>query len=177
MSTIFLVGYMACGKTTLGRPLAKALGYDFIDLDFFIEQRFRMPVDRLFAERGEEWFRKTEASVLREVGEFDNVVVSCGGGTPCFYSNMEYMNSRGISVWIRTSVPCTVRRLLSARRVRPLAQGKTPEELREFVETHLDSRIQFYSLAKVGFEGDELENRKEISQSVAKLLQIGRAHV
>ena len=87
---IFLVGFMGCGKSTLGRALAKELGWDFIDLDFYIEQRFRRTVPQLFAERGEEEFRRIESSMLREAGEFDDVVVSCGGGTPCHDDNMAY---------------------------------------------------------------------------------------
>lgn len=172
MRPIFLTGYMACGKTTLGRALARQLGIEFIDLDFYIEQRFRMPIPRIFEERGEEGFRKIESAMLREAGEFDNVVISCGGGTPCFKGNMEYMNSRGHTVWIRTTIPCILRRLTTGRRVRPLTQGKTPEELRLFVEEHLQSRIPYYSQAKIFFEGDELENRSQISSSVARFLPL-----
>ena len=129
MATIFIIGYMACGKTTFGRALARRLGYDFIDLDFYIEQRFRRSVRQIFADSGEEEFRRLEASMLREAGEFENVVVACGGGTPCFFDNMEYMNSRGTTVWLQASVRRTVERLLRAVGKRPLTAQVSPEEL------------------------------------------------
>lgn len=81
--TIFLIGYMASGKTTLGRALARELGFRFIDLDFYIEQRFRHRIPELFAHNGEAGFRDIEGRMLRESGEFCDTVVSCGGGTPC----------------------------------------------------------------------------------------------
>lgn len=174
MKPIFLTGYMASGKTTLGRALARKLDFRFIDIDFFIEQRFRQPVAALFAERGEEWFRKIETNVLREIGEQNDVVISCGGGTPCFAGNMEFMNRFGITVWVDAPVSCIVRRLLVAKVRRPLVIGKSPDELADHVARHLNSRLPFYSQASIRFQGDQLENRREIDQSVESLISILR---
>ena len=97
---IFLTGYMASGKTTLGKAFARACNLGFIDLDWYIEERMHMSVRDIFAERGEDGFRQLEKNMLHEVSEFENVVVACGGGTPCFFDNMDVMNSRGITVFL-----------------------------------------------------------------------------
>ena len=89
MIRIILIGYMGAGKTTVGKDLAKSLGVPFYDLDWYIETRMRKKVKQIFDERGEEGFRKIERNMLHEVAEFENVVISCGGGTPCFYDNMD----------------------------------------------------------------------------------------
>ena len=85
---------MGAGKTTIGRVLARELGLDFYDLDWYIEDRFHKKIPDIFAEQGEEGFRDIERKMLHEVAEFENVIVSCGGGTPCFFDNMEYMNAQ-----------------------------------------------------------------------------------
>lgn len=172
MKPIFLIGYMASGKTTLGRALARETGLQFIDMDFFIEQRFRASVANLFAERGEEWFRRIEANVLREIGEMEDVIISCGGGTPCFNDNIGYMNSQGTTIWVDTTIDCTVRRLMVAKVRRPLAEGKSEEELKEYVTAHLASRQPYYTQAAIRFQGDELEDRRQIATSVARLLPL-----
>lgn len=165
------MGYMACGKTTFGRALAKAMGREFIDLDFYIEQRFHTTIKRLFAERGEVAFRQIEASMLREAGEFESVVIACGGGTPCEGDNMDYMLGRGLTVWLRASTPRLVERLLRGGGKRPLVAGKSREELTEFVEGHLESRRRHYERAEIEFASDELESADQISASVAMFLE------
>lgn len=171
MSTIFIIGYMAAGKSTFGRALARRLGYDFIDLDFYIEQRFRSTVKNLFATRGEEGFRKLESMMLREAGEFENTVVACGGGTPCQGDNMDYMLGRGTVVCLEASIPRTVERLLRVADKRPLVAGKSPEELKEFVEAHKKEREPWYSRANIVFSGEELENSQEINKTIADFLE------
>lgn len=98
MKSIIIIGYMGAGKTTVGKALAKDLGVMFYDLDWYIESRMRKTVKQIFDEVGEEGFRKIEHNMLHEVAEFENVVVSCGGGTPCFFDNMDYMNQLGENV-------------------------------------------------------------------------------
>lgn len=167
--TIFLTGYMASGKTTLGRAFARASGMQFIDLDFYIEQRFRRSVAGIFAEKGEEEFRRIEADVLREVGEFENVVISCGGGTPCFADNMDFMNSRGITVWLDASVPLLCRRILQGGSKRPITARYTPDELPGFVTAHLESRLPFYRKSQICIDGSRLESKAGIDSTVAML--------
>ena len=96
MTRIFLIGYMGAGKTTLGKAFSRELGLTFIDLDWYIEERFHKTVQQLFSERGEQGFRELEQKMLHEVAEFEDVVISAGGGTPCFFDNMDYMNACGV---------------------------------------------------------------------------------
>lgn len=170
---IFVIGYMASGKTTFGRALAKATGREFIDLDFYIRQRFHRTVLELFAERGEEGFRSLERNMLREAGEFENVVIACGGGTPCFFDNMEFMRSRGITVRLEASQQRIVERLLLTPGKRPLTVGKTREELSEFVTAHLAGRQPYYNQAEISISGEELETKAQIQTAVEKFLSAG----
>ena len=103
MRRIIIIGYMGAGKTTVGRQLGKALGIPFYDLDWYIEGRMRKTVPQLFAERGEEGFRQVERNMLHEVAEFEDVVLSCGGGTPCFFDNMDYLNQQGETVYLKAT--------------------------------------------------------------------------
>ena len=103
MTRIILIGYMGAGKTTVGKALAKALGLPFYDLDWYIETRMRRTVKQIFDESGEEGFRRIEHNMLHEVAEFENVVVSCGGGTPCFYDNIDYMNAQAQVVYLKAA--------------------------------------------------------------------------
>lgn len=168
--TLFLIGYMASGKTTLGRALARRIGYNFIDLDFYIEQRYRKRIPEIFAELGEERFRDLEARMLREAGEFCDTVVSCGGGTPCFGDNMDYMLSAGTTVWLDSTVERICERIKVAKSRRPLLEGKNDEELRQFVEAHLAERLPYYSRATVRLPSDNLESRDDIAETIRSLL-------
>lgn len=95
MTRVFLMGFMGSGKTTLGKALARDLGLSFHDLDQYIENRYMKSVSQLFAQYGEQEFRRIESRLLREVGEFDDVIVACGGSTPLIGDNMDYMLSMG----------------------------------------------------------------------------------
>ena len=106
MVRIFLTGYMGAGKTTLGKAFARKLNVPFIDLDWYIEERFHKTVGELFTERGEAGFRELERNMLHEVAEFENVVISTGGGAPCFYDNMEFMNRTGKTVFLNVHPMC-----------------------------------------------------------------------
>ena len=114
MVRIFLTGYMGAGKTTLGKAFARKLNVPFIDLDWYIEERFHKTVGELFTERGEAGFRELERNMLHEVAEFENVVISTGGGAPCFYDNMEFMNRTGKTVFLNVHPDVLFRRLKSA---------------------------------------------------------------
>ena len=170
MDPIFIIGMPESGKTTFGRSLARRLVREFIDLDFCITQRFRASVAEIFARDGEEAFRRREAAMLREVGEMEDVVVACGGGTPCFSSNMEYMNGRGLTVCL-TATPERLReRMLLGGDKRPLVKGKSEAELGEYVAAVLAERGPYYSRAKVFMESSQLEDRRQISAAVDRFL-------
>ena len=162
---------MGSGKTTLGRAVSAAMGKDFIDLDIFIETRFRKTVKALFAEYGEERFREIERAVLHEVGEFEDVIVACGGGTPCHYDNIDFMNRSGITVELRASVSVLVERLTipSAKQKRPIIAEKSDEELTAFVSGALAEREAYYSQAQIHFDADRLHTREQIAESAAAL--------
>lgn len=171
MTRIFLLGYMGCGKTTLGKPLAEALKLGFVDLDHYIEGRMCQTVGRLFAERGESAFRELERRLLHEVIEFENVVIATGGGTPCFFDNMELMNERGTTIFLDACPQTLFNRLSVARHKRPLLQNKNDEELRAAIVEGLERRMPFYSRAHHRFESDLLESRRQIAGSVARLVE------
>lgn len=160
---------MGAGKTTLGKAFARELGIPFIDLDWYIEERFHKSVSELFAEHGEEYFRTQERNMLHEVGEFEDVVISTGGGTPCFFDNMDYMNSQGQTVFLDVEPDILFRRLRVATQQRPILQGKTDEELHAFILQALESRKSFYSQARYLFDGGHLESRRQIATSVQQL--------
>lgn len=166
MKPVFIIGMPASGKTTFGRALARKVGRQFIDLDFCIAQRFHATVGELFARDGEAAFRRREAAMLREVGELDDVVVSCGGGTPCFSENIEYMNGRGLTVCLRATPERLRERMVLGGDKRPLVKGKSEAELREYVAALLAERGPYYSRAKVFLESSQLEDRRQISAAV-----------
>ncbi|MBB4035150.1 shikimate kinase [Dysgonomonas hofstadii] len=172
MRRIFLIGYMGAGKTTAGRELAKALGLDFIDLDHFIQGRFLKTVNQIFQEVGETEFRNIERNMLREVGEFENIVIATGGGTPCFFDNMEYMNQTGTTVYLKVQPEALASRLNTCKDKRPLIKDKSEEELYTFIVESLDKREPFYSRAKIIFETDRLISRDDVEQYVQQLTGI-----
>lgn len=172
MNPIFLIGYMGCGKTTLGRALGSAMNLEFIDLDFYITQRFRKSVNEIFAEKGEAEFRRIEREMLREVGEFSDVIVACGGGTPCHFDNMDYMNSRGLTLWLQASRERLIERLVLGAHKRPLIAGKSREEIGAHLDKTLAARTPDYSKAKMTVDSSRLETRSQISETVAELLPL-----
>lgn len=139
---------MGAGKTTVGKALSKELGLMFYDLDWYIETRMHKTVAQIFAERGEEGFRIIEKNMLHEVAEFENVIISCGGGTPCFFDNLEYMNQQGDTIYLQASPEVLAAHLKMGKGVRPLLQGKTEEELHEYIRESLAQREPFYSQAR-----------------------------
>ena len=171
MTRIFLIGYMGAGKTTLGRALAKELDIQFIDLDSYIEKRLCKSVSQIFAENGEEGFRDIERRMLHEVGDFENVVISTGGGTPCFFDNIEYMNRQGATVFLDVPVERLFIRLKIARKKRPLIMEKNDDELRDFITKQLAKRMPYYSKAGQKFIADQLEDVKQIEASVKNFIQ------
>lgn len=147
MKSIILVGYMCVGKTTVGRALAKKLGCKFYDLDWYIEKRYHLKVSEIFAQRGEDGFRDLERRMLHEVAEFEDIILACGGGTPCFFDNMEYMNHTGHVFYMKADTETVLQHLSISKGDRPLLKNKSAEELREFVSEQLEKREPFYRQA------------------------------
>ena len=172
MRRIILIGYMGSGKTTVGKALSKQTGMMFYDLDWYIESRMRCPVPQLFKERGEEAFRKIEYNMLHEVAEFEDVIISCGGGTPCFFDNIDYMNQQGDVVWLKATPEVLYKHLLMGRGDRPLLKGKSPEELITYITEQLTVREPFYRKAKHTLDVSLMDNYDKIQISVGKLREL-----
>ena len=166
MRRIFLIGYMGAGKTTLGRALAKDMNIQFIDMDSYIETRFCKTISKIFAEKGEDGFREIERRILHEVGDFEDVIISTGGGTPCLFDNVEYMNRQGTTVFLDVPEERLFIRLSIARNNRPLIKEKSDEELKSFITEQLEKRRPHYEKAQFRFVADKLEDIKQISMSV-----------
>lgn len=166
MIRIILIGYMGAGKTTVGKALATELGVPFYDLDWFITTRYRKTVSEIFAERGEEGFRDLEHRMLHEAAEFEDIVLSCGGGTPCFFDNMEYMNSLADTIYLKATPDVLAMHLRMGKGKRPLLEGKSPEELEDFIQQMLVEREPYYSKAKYTLDVSLLDTAVKIQESV-----------
>lgn len=152
---IILVGFMGCGKTTLGRKLARQLNYGFIDADDAIEARYQLSVRDIFAKFGEEHFRKLERELILSLKGAENIVLSTGGGMPCFGDNMQLLNEFGTTFYLQRSVSELANRLINAKKPRPLILGKTYDELLEFIQNLLAQRETFY------LQADHVLNRDQ----------------
>ncbi len=145
---VVLIGYMASGKSTIGIKLAQELGFAFLDLDQYIEQQENASIPHIFKNKGEIYFRKKEHYYLKELlNKPSNLVLSLGGGTPCYYNNMQLiLEHKNInSFYLKASIPALVQRIKSETQQRPLvAHLKTDEQLTEFIGKHLFERAPFY---------------------------------
>ena len=172
MTRIIIIGYMGAGKTTVGKALARELGLTFYDLDWYIEGRMRKTVPQIFAEKGEEGFRKIENAMLHEVAEFEDIVLSCGGGTPCFFDNMENLNRQGDTVYLKATPDVLYKHLKMGKTERPLLKNKTKEEMYRFIEEQLVQREPYYIKAKNVIDVSLMDNYEKIKISVARLREL-----
>ena len=172
MRRIILIGYMGSGKTTVGKALSKETGMMFYDLDWYIESRMRKTVAQIFAEKGEEGFRKIEHNMLHEVAEFENVIISCGGGTPCFFDNIDYINQQGEVVYLKATPEVLYRHVLMGKVERPLIKNKTPEELIAYITEQVAKREEFYNKARYTLDVSLMDNYEKIQLSVDQLRQL-----
>ncbi|GAA4897359.1 shikimate kinase [Flaviramulus aquimarinus] len=149
---IVLIGYMASGKTSLGKKLAEKLNYNFIDLDDFIEEKEKLSVSDIFKTKGEIYFRKQESFFLKELlNDNSNIILSVGGGTPCYSNNMQdILNADHVtSIYLKASISTLVKKLIKKKDKRPLiAHIETEEAMAEFIGKHLFERIPFYDQAE-----------------------------
>lgn len=153
---IYLVGFMGSGKSTLGKRLRSELGWDFLDLDDYFEERYQMTIKQYFAQFGEDAFRLAEKELLLDVSQKERLIIATGGGAPCYFNNMQVMNDTGLTIYIKLSVETLAGRLSSARQVRPLVAGKSGTELHQYIEEKLQERDGFYNQAKVIADGEVL---------------------
>ena len=169
MQRIVLIGYMGAGKTTIGRVLARTLQLEFFDLDWYIEARYRMKIPQIFAERGESGFREMEHAMLHEVCEMEDVVIACGGGTPCFFDNMDYINAQSECFYLKAEPEVLRAHLLMGKSQRPLIQGKSPEELITYIEESLKVREPFYQKARHVIPIEVIHTKEQIEHYVDEI--------
>ena len=148
---------MGAGKSTTSRCLAQRLGWETVDTDDLFEAKYKISVCDFFQKYDEPLYRKLESEVLKETATLENVVVATGGGTACYFDNMEWMNAHGLTVFLRISEQAVVDRLVHAKRKRPLAVGKSEEELAEFVKNHYAERMPFYEQARITVKAEDLD--------------------
>ena|ERR1700743_1497540 len=147
---IFLIGFMGSGKTHWGRLLAAKLGLPFRDLDTVIVENEKRSVSEIFAQKGEEYFRYQEKQTLEEItGEEESFILSCGGGTPCFFNNIEFMKKSGKVIWLNTSIDVLQERLLKEQMSRPLIREIDSAGLKRYIIRKLSERRMYYQQADV----------------------------
>jgi shikimate kinase len=151
---IFLIGFMGCGKTFWGKSWSERYDYQFIDLDDTIEKIEGETVSDIFEKKGEPGFRLIESIVLQNLNPDKNSIIACGGGTPCFYSNMEWMNKHGKTVYLKAPAPLLLQRLTHLKQPRPLIKGLSQHELESYVHKKLSERIPFYELAHLTLDAE-----------------------
>lgn len=168
---IYLIGFMSSGKTTVGRELANALGYRFIDLDEYIESKHHRTIKQIFESKGEEHFRLIENEALKEATSFTgDFVISSGGGTSCFYNNIDFMNRNGVTVYLRLEVATLLSRLVESKIDRPLLWGKTREELNNYIIRVLDERKKFYEKAQIIVDADNV-NPNDLAKMIMSAVE------
>lgn len=169
---ILLIGYMGAGKTTIGKALSDEMNIPFYDLDWYIEARMHRNIKQLFEERGEEGFRKIEQAMLHEVAENENVIIACGGGTPCFFDNMDYMNRQGTTVYLKALPEVLYAHLKMGKTIRPLLLGKTEEEIGQLIVRQVAERESYYLKAKYVLNINLLSSAEKIKEAVYNLREL-----
>jgi len=165
---IFLIGFMGSGKSYMARNLSPLLNYDYIDMDLAIEAEENKTIREIFEQHGEDYFRKKEHAFIQELDMADNLIVSTGGGTPCFNENMNAMNAKGLTVYLNRSKEDIIMRLEKGKHKRPLIQHLTTEELSSFYDTKLQEREHFYKQAKI-FAG--VKTPEEVAELLANYIK------
>jgi shikimate kinase len=155
---IFFIGFMGSGKTHWGRLVSEKLHIPFFDLDEQIVSHEEKSIAEIFADNGEEYFRLLEKDILHIIAEsHENFVMACGGGAPCFYNNIDYMNQSGTSVWINTSIETLFQRLIKEKESRPLIKNLTNDQLKGFIIKKFSDRKIYYEQAEIIIDEDPVK--------------------
>jgi len=162
---IFLIGFMGSGKTHWGRLLSQKLGIPFFDMDAQVVSHEGKTIVDIFAENGEEYFRFLEKDVLHIITEsHESFVMACGGGSPCYFNSIEYMNNSGSTVWINTPVEIIFERLKKERKLRPLIKELSDEQLKAYINKKFADRKIYYDQAAIIIDEEPLELDKLIEK-------------
>ena len=163
---------MGSGKTLVSKELSILNNFKIFDLDTEISKQNNRSITEIFKEKGEIFFRKTEKEVLEKILSSEkNIILSLGGGTPCYYNNIDSINEKTISVFLKTNVKTLAQRLLSEKDKRPLIQNISNEDLPEFIAKHLFERNPFYNQAKITINTDNLSAR-EIAEEILTQIKL-----
>ena len=168
---IVLLGYMASGKSSIGKRLAKMLSMSFLDLDDYIIDKEKMSISEIFKEKGEVYFRLIENKYLKEILKKDNdFILALGGGTPCYANNMDEINKgKTVSIYLQGSTQTMINRLIKKKSKRPLIASLTDDKIPEFVAKHLFERRFYYEQAKMTIKIDD-KKKSEVAKEIYKLL-------
>ncbi len=161
---IYLIGFMGSGKSTFGKKLAKELALPFIDLDKEIEVKAKCSITDIFKYLGEDTFRKMESDTLHELSDREEFVMATGGGTPCYFNNIEFINKKGKSIYIELDIQSIYNRLSQAKNIRPTIKDKKEEELMQFIKDKLKEREPIYKQAAVTINGLSVNLREVVSK-------------
>lgn len=164
---IFLIGFMGSGKTHRGRQLSEKLGLPLFDLDEQIVNSEGRDITRIFAEEGEEYFRLKEKEILHIITEsHSSFVMACGGGAPCYFNNIEYMNQSGITVFLNAPLQVLFKRLIKEREHRPLLKALSDDQLKSFISKKFSDRRIYYEQARVFIEDEEEISLDQIIEKI-----------
>lgn len=170
---IYLIGFMASGKTSVGRKLAARLNMEFIDLDQRIEEEERQSITVIFKEKGECYFREVESKVLRSFSESKSCLIALGGGTVCYSSNIDQVNQNGLSIYLKRSNMRLLGRLRQKRSKRPLIANLSDDELKAFIDDKMKERASFYEQAQLIIDADEFDSKNDLVQFIVeKMVEI-----
>ncbi|GHV10890.1 shikimate kinase [Bacteroidia bacterium] len=162
MQNIFLIGFMGSGKTAIGKRLAPVLGMQFLDMDAYIEEKQQKKISELFAENGEAGFREIEQKALHEMATYNNVVISTGGGAPCYFNNIDVMNAAGTTIYLKANPKMLAEQLDLCKQNRPLIKNKSLEELRVYVAQTLAEREKWYNQAQLTYPLTVTKSKEEL---------------
>jgi len=152
---IYLLGMPGSGKSTLSKQLAKEINYHFFDLDEWIVQDERNSISEIFAIKGEEYFREIERKALLHSLTLQKTVIATGGGTPCFYDNMQVIKSNGFSIFLDVPLEVIAQRVSKEIKTRPLLNTDNKEVIEQLIEKY-NHRLPFYRQASLTISGANL---------------------
>ena len=176
MKNIYLLGFMGSGKSYIGKWLSEKFNLNFLDLDQFIEDSTQLSIPQIFSSNGEEGFREQEANLLRKTTDFNQYIISCGGGTPCFHDNMKWIKDHGISIYLKTSEELLFKRLNNQKTGRPLISSMSDDDLRHFISIKISEREKFYEQADYLYlQWDDNNTLIDLEKFIADKLQRSRS--
>ena len=176
MKNIYILGFMGSGKSYIGKWLSEKFNLNFLDLDQFIEDSTQLSIPQIFSSNGEEGFREQEANLLRKTTDFNQYIISCGGGTPCFHDNMKWIKNHGISIYLKTSEELLFKRLNNQKTGRPLISSMSDDDLRHFISIKISEREKFYEQADYLYlQWDDNNTLIDLEKFIADKLQRSRS--